>query len=61
MLSDIKELYLVFEDYMGKRGVVGIFKDITVAKYFNVNTPFSHIKKIYTDIILQEQTNDSEI
>ena len=54
MRSEIKELYLVFEDYLGKLSVVGIFKDITVAKYFTENKPFSHIKKIYTDIILQE-------
>ena len=39
---------------MGKLDVVGIFKDITVAKYFYDNTPFSYVKKIYTDMISQE-------
>ena len=58
MRSDIKDLYLVFDDYMGKLGVIGIFKDATVSEYFKQNSPFTHIRKIYTDCLLQEQTNE---
>ena len=47
----MKELYIVYEDYMGKKDIIGIFKEIENAKYYQQNySEFCYVKKIITDL-----------
>ena len=47
----MKELYMVYEDYMGKINIIGIFKNIENAKYYKENySSFCCVKKIITDL-----------
>ena len=47
----MKELYIVYEDYMGRKDIIGIFKEVENAKYYKENySEFCYVKKIITDI-----------
>ena len=51
----MNKLYIVYEDYMGKKDIIGIFKEIENAKYYHENySPFCYVKKIITDIEVQQ-------
>ena len=47
----MKELFIVYEDYMCRKEIIGIFKNVMMAKYYKENwSEFCHIKKIITDL-----------
>ena len=51
----MRELYIVYEDYMGRKDIIGIFKEIENAKYYQENySKFCYVKKVITDIEFNE-------
>lgn len=49
----MRELYVVYEDYMGRKDIIGIFKKNENARYYQENySEFCYVKKIITDIEL---------
>lgn len=55
-IKQTNELYIVYEDYIGKKDIISIFRNIENAKYYKDNySRFCYIKSIIIDFLFKKK------